>query len=134
MTSSAVDVQAGVLLRTWETRRERSAAVVLSFSVTHSLESRQALAEALTCLSEGLWRALARSGIDLGEGVARERRRRLVDLLTRVYAVVKSSSAGTRPPAQLTPFDRYVVGLANRVAAAMTSFDDAEVQEQIIRG
>jgi hypothetical protein len=133
MRRYAVDVQAGVLLRTWETRRERCVAVVLSFSATHSNESRQALAEALTCLSEGLWRAFARSGLDLGEGVARGRRRRLVDLLGRVDAVVRPSSAGTRATVQLEPMGRYVVGLADRVAAAMTSFDGAEVQEQIIR-
>lgn len=133
MTRYAVDVQAGVLLRTWENRRERLAAVVLSFSAEHPLESRQALAVALSDLSEGLWRAFARSGLDLGDGVARGRRRRLVDLLTRVQAVVRPSSAGTPATLRSTPMDRHVGGLADRVAAAMASFADAEVHELIIR-
>jgi hypothetical protein len=116
VTRYAVDVQQRRLLRTWESLTERLAAVVLDFPSGYSIEDCHALAEALTSLSEGLWRAYARSGLELGDGVARGRKRR------HLTAVQLSA-----------PDDRYTVSLADRVAEAMSSLDDAELQELVIR-
>ncbi|MFI5937847.1 hypothetical protein [Actinoplanes sp. NPDC051494] len=134
MTRYAVDVQQRGLLRTWESRTERLAAVVLDLPSVYSIEDCHALAEALTSLSEGLWRAYARSGLELGDGAARGRKRRLGNLLVRTGGAIRPSSAGTLTAVQLSaPEDRYTVSLADRVAEAMSSLDDAELQELIIR-
>ncbi|MFI1996297.1 hypothetical protein [Actinoplanes sp. NPDC020271] len=131
MTSYSVDNENGSLVRTWRTRADCLAGVVVQFPAEATAYQRRAMVMALTQLSEQLWRAYARSGIPTSGRVMRGRRTRLTELLGKVVGVVRPSMAGT--PRQLTPEYEAVVDRARAVADRLKEFDDDEVQEALIR-
>lgn len=131
VTSYSVDVETGSLVRTWRTRGDCLAAVVLQFPAESTHDQRRATAVSLTRLAEGLWQAYARSGMPVSGRLVRGRRARLKELLGKVVGVVRPSMAGM--PRNLTPDYEQVVDRAQAVQHSWKAFDDAEVQEAIIR-
>lgn len=131
VTSYSVDVETGSLVRTWRTRGDYLAAVVVQFPAESTNDQRRATAASLTRLAEGLWQAYARSGMPLNGRLVRGRRARLKELLGKVVGVVRPSMAGM--PLKLTLEYEEVVDRAHAVQRSWKAFDDADVQEAIIR-
>jgi hypothetical protein len=131
LTSYSIDVDTGALVRTWQTRRERMAAVVVALPAGSPPEEGNDLAAALTRLADGLWRAYSQSGARREGHAVRGRRTRLVKLLEQVVGEVRPSMAGM--PRNLPLEYGGIVEDARRVWCRLKVFPDAEVQEAIMR-